>query len=259
MTYAGFPQIRKRSGKGENRISLGLEKVSKVWNGSGFRWEHARGDHCSQQNGLRWDRATGLKSTWCSYNQGHVEFTLNGMETLHPEPASGCTGESYRSNCWREETSSNGNGHHGDVIKWKRFPCYWPFVRGNPPVPDGFPSQRPVTRSFEVFSLICVWAANNRDAGDLRDHHAHYDVTIVGMRWTATANKLRSETKWAKVDSWYWKTLHGVSERELTQTCIWGQCTKEGQRKTRGVCVCACVWSCNRQKVNELEKNKNVK
>ena len=119
MTYAGFPHVRKRSGKGENRISLGLEKVSKVWNGSGFRWEHARGDHFGQQNGLRWDRANGLKSTWCSYNQGHVEFTLNGMETLHPEPASGCTGESYRSNCWREETSSNGNVFHVTGPLWE--------------------------------------------------------------------------------------------------------------------------------------------
>ena len=34
---------------------------------------------------------------------------------------------------------------HDDVIKWKHFPCYWDFVT------DGFPSQRPVTRSFVVF------------------------------------------------------------------------------------------------------------
>ena len=37
-----------------------------------------------------------------------------------------------------------------DVIKWKYFPRCWLFVRG-PPVTDGFPSQRPVTRSFDVF------------------------------------------------------------------------------------------------------------
>ena len=30
---------------------------------------------------------------------------------------------------------------HDDVIKWKYFPRYWPFVR----------AQRPVTRSFDVF------------------------------------------------------------------------------------------------------------
>ena len=33
---------------------------------------------------------------------------------------------------------------HDDVIKWKHFPRYWPFVRG-------IPAQRPVTRSFGVF------------------------------------------------------------------------------------------------------------
>ena len=40
---------------------------------------------------------------------------------------------------------------HADVMKWKHFPLYWPFVRGIHPWPDEFPSQRPVTRSFDVF------------------------------------------------------------------------------------------------------------
>ena len=43
------------------------------------------------------------------------------------------------------------------------------------------PSQRPMTWSF-MFSLIYAltngWA-NNRDAGNLRRHLAHYDVTVV--------------------------------------------------------------------------------
>ena len=40
---------------------------------------------------------------------------------------------------------------HDDVIKWKYFPLYCPYVRGNSPVSGEFPSQRPVTRSFNVF------------------------------------------------------------------------------------------------------------
>ena len=47
---------------------------------------------------------------------------------------------------------------HDDVIKWKHFPRYWPFVLrvtglcvGNSLVIDEFPTQRPVTRSFDVF------------------------------------------------------------------------------------------------------------
>ena len=39
---------------------------------------------------------------------------------------------------------------HDDVIKWKPFPRYWPFV-GNSPITGEFPAQRPVTRSFDVF------------------------------------------------------------------------------------------------------------
>ena len=35
---------------------------------------------------------------------------------------------------------------HDDVIKWQHFRRYWPFV-----VTGEFPSQRPVTRSFDVF------------------------------------------------------------------------------------------------------------
>ena len=43
--------------------------------------------------------------------------------------------------------------------------------------PGEFPTQRPVTRSFDV-SLICVWIngwVNNREAGDLRRYRGHYD------------------------------------------------------------------------------------
>ena len=49
-----------------------------------------------------------------------------------------------------------------------------------------FPSQWPVTRAL-MFSLIWAWTkgwANNRDAADLRRHHAHYDVTVVMLSHT---------------------------------------------------------------------------
>ena len=46
---------------------------------------------------------------------------------------------------------------HDDVIKWKHFPRYWPFVRGiHRWLTSGFPSQRPVTRSFDVFFYLCL-------------------------------------------------------------------------------------------------------
>ena len=191
---------------------------------------------------------------------------------------------------------------HDDVIKWKHFPRYWPFVRGIHRWPVNSPAQRPVTRSFDVFfdlrlykrlrkqswgwwfetlsrplwrhsdvfsqfawkwesllfgagvtggipsitdlhgrrmcklhgwsmmtsrnenipallavcagnspvtgefpsqsqwrgalmfSLICVWTngwANHRDAGDLRRHHIHYDVTVMSG-YTSTILQYRA-------------------------------------------------------------------
>ena len=71
--------------------------------------------------------------------------------------------------------------HHDDVIKWKHYPRYWPFVRGihRSPVNSLHKSQR--HRAF-MFSLICTWIngwVNNGEAGDLRRHRDHYDVTVM--------------------------------------------------------------------------------
>ena len=52
---------------------------------------------------------------------------------------------------------------------------------GNSLVTGEFPSQRPVTWSFGVFFDLCLnkdWV-NNREAGDLRRHRTHYDVTVM--------------------------------------------------------------------------------
>ena len=68
---------------------------------------------------------------------------------------------------------------HNDVIKWKHFPRYRPFVRGIHRSPVGSPHNGQ-WRGALMFSSICAWTncwANNQDAGDLRRHHAHYDVT----------------------------------------------------------------------------------
>ena len=74
--------------------------------------------------------------------------------------------------------------HHDDVIKWKHFSRYWPFVRGIHRWPVNS-SRKDQWRGALIFSLICAWIdrwANNREAADLRRHHAHYDVTVVSVR-----------------------------------------------------------------------------
>ena len=68
-----------------------------------------------------------------------------------------------------------------DVIKWKHFPCFWPFVKGIHRWPVDSPNKDQ-GRGALMFSLICAWAndwANDRYASDLRRHCAHYDVTVM--------------------------------------------------------------------------------
>ena len=70
---------------------------------------------------------------------------------------------------------------HDDVIKWKHFPHYWPFVRGIHPSPVNSP-HKGQWRGALMFSLICAWISgwvNNRQAGDSRRHCAHYDVSVM--------------------------------------------------------------------------------
>ena len=73
---------------------------------------------------------------------------------------------------------------HDDVTKWKHFSCYWPFVQGIQQSPVNSPHKSQSCRAL-MFSLICAWInawVNNRETGDLRCHHAHYDV-IVMLHW----------------------------------------------------------------------------
>ena len=68
-----------------------------------------------------------------------------------------------------------------DVIKWKHFPRYWPFVRGIHRSPVNSP-HKGQWRGALMFSLICVWIkdwVNNGKAGDLRRYRAHYGVTVM--------------------------------------------------------------------------------
>ena len=72
---------------------------------------------------------------------------------------------------------------HDDVIKWKHFPRYWPFVRGIHRSPVNSP-HKGQWRGSLIFTLICVrindcqWI-NNCEAGDLRRNRAHHDVIVM--------------------------------------------------------------------------------
>ena len=71
---------------------------------------------------------------------------------------------------------------HDDIIKWRHFQRYWSFVRRIHQWPgDSLQGQWHGTLDvfFDLPPNKC-WA-NNREAGDLRRHHGHYDVIV--MRW----------------------------------------------------------------------------
>ena len=70
---------------------------------------------------------------------------------------------------------------HDDVIKWRHFARYWLFERGIHRSPVNSPLKGQ-WRGALMFSLICVWTngwENNREAGDLRQYRAHYDVIVM--------------------------------------------------------------------------------
>ena len=68
-----------------------------------------------------------------------------------------------------------------DVIKWKHFPYYWPFVNGIHRWPVDSP-HKGQWRGALMFPLIFAWTnrwVNSRYASDLKRHRARYDVTVV--------------------------------------------------------------------------------
>ena len=91
---------------------------------------------------------------------------------------------------------------HDDVIQWKHFPRYWPFVRGTHRSPVSSP-HKGQWRGALMVSLICAringWV-NNREAGDLRRHHCDEDMCQF---------LLFLGTEMGRVDGWNtssWKT-----------------------------------------------------
>ena len=107
--------------------------------------------------------------------------------------------------------------YHDDVIKWKHFPRYWLFVRGIHRSTVNSP-HKGQWRGALMFSLICVWIngwVNNREAGDLRRHCAHYDVTVM---WnTGLQPNKRTRTAWLMLADEKWQIhKNNCSNTQLT-------------------------------------------
>ena len=89
-------------------------------------------------------------------------------------------------------TSWNGNIFRATGLLW-----------GKPLVTGGFPSQKPVTRSFDVSFDLCLnkRMRNNRDAGDLRRQRAHYDVTVMCRHIDEQLGVLYMRQYWYHINS----------------------------------------------------------
>ena len=81
---------------------------------------------------------------------------------------------------------------HNDLMKWKHFPRYWPFVRGIHWSPVNSP-HKDQWRGAYVFFFIWAWTngwVNDRDDGYLRRRRADYDVTVM-IRYVYISNILQ--------------------------------------------------------------------
>ena len=96
-----------------------------------------------------------------------------------------------------------------DVIKWKKFPRYWPFVRGIHRSPVNSPHNGQ-WRGALMFSLMCAWIngwVNNRENGNLRRHHAHYDVMVMDDEKRISWSSL--SCLWV---AWSWNVVYVITE-----------------------------------------------
>ena len=121
---------------------------------------------------------------------------------------------------------------HVNVIKWKHFPRYWPFVRENHRSPVNSP-YKGQWRGALMFSLICAWASgwtNNRGACDLRRQRAHYewhhynDIVLRAMstlHWRHNGREFISndQSYGCLLNRLFWRILKKTSKLRVTGLC----------------------------------------
>ena len=152
-----------------------------------------------------------IPSQYC-IRLGNINAVSTHMWVIYDIQTAGCGGYPGRGSCnhgyqcwltvlvfsdWLSDPS--GNEAHDDVIKWKYFLHYWPFVRG-------FTGHRWIPRTktrdaelwcfFRSVPWIDGWV-NSHEAGDLRRHRAHYDVIVMKLFCVDKVNTMATDfMKW---------------------------------------------------------------
>ena len=110
---------------------------------------------------------------------------------------------------------------HDDVIKWKHFLRYWPFVRGIHWSPVNSPHKGQWCGAL-MFCLICVWInswINNRKDGDLRRYRAHYDDIVMKKGCILkTIKQKKTEVCTLELD-WQWVSICWGDGLMLNKCC----------------------------------------
>ena len=130
-------------------------------------------------------------------------------------------------------TMNNISVNHDDIIKWKHFPRYWPFVWGIHRSSVNSPHKGQWCGAL-MFSFIYAWIntrVNNREAGDLRLYRDHYGVTVMwtaprtqksNLRASITVHILHGVTPWS-VKMWTVQPKEVECDDEATM-CITFDC-----------------------------------
>ena len=129
---------------------------------------------------------TAVMQTWLSCRLWLLLFKLYTSVAVLIPWLFGVVQQYVRVGCYMQMSCCclSCEGFHDDVIKWKHFPRYWPFVWGIHRSPVNSP-HKGQWRGALMFSLICAWinsCVNNREAGDLKRHRTHHDVTVIPQR-----------------------------------------------------------------------------
>ena len=145
---------------------------------------------------LNYCSALLCESCWCPPTPGDTLIPFQSCQVTATHLKTWCPQISFTDTkelCWLDLKLEDQDSYHmttraicSTAAWWrhqmKTFSAFLALCVGNSLVTDEFPSQRPVTRSFDVFFDLCLkkngWV-NNREAGDLRRHCTHYDIIVM--------------------------------------------------------------------------------